>query len=359
MAGYVFRRLLWGIALFFAVTVATYVMFFVIPTEPGRIGRGQAAETIDLRNALGIQGPIYEEYAQFLSRIAHGSFGESYAQRRDVRELLFEAAPVTMSLVLGSAVLWLLIALPIGVLSALRPRSLLDRTMTVLVIIGISTHPVWIGLLLSYVLAGKLGAFPLGGYCDLFTPETNCGGPVQWAWHLILPWFTFALLYAAIYMRMVRASVLETVNEDYVRTAWAKGASHWIVLRSHVLRNAMLPVVTMVGMDVGVWVANAIFVERVFALPGLGGLLASSLARRDLPVIMAVVVFVSILVVVANLLVDLLYAKLDPRVRLAQGDYEGTVTRRRSPSGVTRSAEQPVPIGSAAQAASQRAQARS
>jgi peptide/nickel transport system permease protein len=358
VAGYVFRRLLWGIALFFAVTIATYVMFFVIPTEPGRVGRGQAAEPIDLRNALGIQGPIYEEYAQFLSRIAHGSFGESYAQRRDVRDLLFDAAPVTMSLILGSAVLWLLIAFPIGVLSALRPRSLLDRTMTVLVLIGISTHPVWMGLILSYFLAGKLHAFPLGGYCDLVTPETNCGGPVQWAWHLILPWVTFALLYAAIYTRMIRASVLETVNEDYVRTARAKGASSWIVLRSHVLRNAMLPVVTMVGMDVGVWVANAIFVERVFALPGLGGLLASSLARRDLPVIMAIVVFVSILVVVANLLVDLLYAKLDPRVRLAQSDYEGTVTGLRSTRGA-RSAEQPVAIGSASQPASQRAQARS
>ena len=354
MAAYLFRRVLWGIALLFAVTLATFVIFFVIPTEPGRIGQGRSSEQIDLRNSLGIQGPIHEEYVQFISRLAHGSFGESWSQRRDVRELLFEAIPVTMSLVLGSAVIWLLIAVPVGVLSALRPRSLLDRVATVLILIGVSTHPVWIGLILSYFLAGKAGAFPLGGYCELITPETACGGPVQWAWHLVLPWVTFALLYAAIYMRMVRASVLETINEEYIRTARAKGAPGWIVLRSHVLRNSMLPIVTMLGMDVGVWIANAIFVERVFALPGIGNLLATALSRRDLPLIMAIVVFVSVLVVVVNLLVDLIYARLDPRVRLAQGDYEGTVD-----SGRPRRIAQRAPLGAPAQAASQRAQARS
>jgi peptide/nickel transport system permease protein len=353
VAGYLFRRALWGIALLFAVTISAFVIFFVIPTEPGRVGQGRSAETIDLRNALGIQGPIYEEYGQFLSRIVRGSFGESYAQRRDVRDLLFSAVPVTMSLVLGGAVIWLLIAIPVGVLSALRPRSLLDRVATILILIGVSTHPVWIGLILSYLLGARVGAFPLAGYCDLITPQTACGGPVQWAWHLVLPWFTFALLYAAIYMRMVRASVLETVNEDYVRTARAKGASGWIVLRSHVLRNAMLPIVTMAGMDVGVWMANAIFVERVFALPGIGSLLGVGLARRDLPILLSVVVFVSVLVVVVNVVVDLLYAWLDPRVRLAYGDHEGTVTGGRSWRVPRPAALEP------AQAASQRAQARS
>ena len=354
MAFYVFRRALWGIALLFAVTMTTFVIFFVIPTEPGRIGQGRSTEQIDLRNSLGIEGPIYEEYAQFLSRIAHGSFGKSWSQQRDVNDLLFAAIPVTMSLVLGAAFIWLLIAVPVGVLSALRPRSLLDRAVTVLILIGVSTHPVWIGLILSYFLGNKLRAFPLGGYCELITPQTQCGGPVQWAWHLVLPWFTFALLYAAIYMRMVRSSVLETINEEYVRTARAKGAPSWIVVRSHVVRNAMLPVVTMLGMDVGVWIANAIFVERVFALPGIGSLLATGIARRDLPVIMAIVVFVSVLVVVVNLLVDLLYAWLDPRVRLAQSDHEGTVDTGRSWR-----VPRPAPVGAAAQAASQRAQARS
>lgn len=353
MVPYLVRRMFWGIALLFAVTMVTFVLFFLIPTEPGTVGQGRSTEQIDLRNSMGIRGPIYEEYAQFLSRIGHGSFGESWSQRRDVNDLLLDAIPVTMSLVVGAAVLWMLIAIPVGVLSALRPRSNLDRTATILILIGVSTHPVWIGLMLSYVLAGKLSWFPLGGYCDLVTPETACGGPVQWAWHLVLPWVTFALLYAAIYMRMIRSSVLETINEDYVRTARAKGAPGSVVVRSHVMRNAMLPIVTMLGMDVGVWTVNAIFVERVFALPGIGSLLAVGIARRDLPVIMAIVVFVAVLVVVVNLVVDLVYAQLDPRVRLAYGDHEGTVesTRRRGAGFVT--------LRTPAQAASQRAQARS
>jgi peptide/nickel transport system permease protein len=352
VASYILRRALWGIALLLAVTMATFVIFFVIPTEPGRIGQGRSTEAIDLRNSMGIDGPIYEEYAEFLASIAQGSFGESWSQGRPVNELLLEAVPVTMSLVLGAAILWMLIAIPIGVLSALRPRSLLDRVGTVLVLVGVASHPVWLGLILSYFLAGKAGAFPLGGYCDLITPETACGGPVQWAWHMVLPWMTFAFLYAAIYMRMVRASVLETINEDYVRTAKAKGAPEWIVLRSHVVRNAMLPIVTMLGMDIGVWMANAIFVERVFALPGIGSLLGVGLARRDLPIILAIVVFVSVVVVIVNLVVDLLYAWLDPRVRLAYGDHEGTVT-------VGRVRRAPRPVRVPAQAASQRAQARS
>ena len=353
MGPYIVRRMLWGIALLFAVTLTTFVIFFVIPTEPGQVGQGRSTEQIDLRNSMGIRGPIYEEYAQFLSRVSHGSFGESWSQRRDVNDLLLDAIPVTMSLVLGAAILWMLIAIPVGVLSALRPRSRLDRVATVLILIGVSTHPVWIGLMLSYFLAGKVNWFPLGGYCDLVTPETACGGPVQWAWHLVLPWFTFALLYAAIYMRMVRSSVLETINEDYVRTARAKGAPGSVVVRSHVLRNAMLPIVTMLGMDVGVWVVNAIFVERVFALPGIGNLLALGIARRDLPIIMSVVIFVSVLVVVVNLVVDLVYAHLDPRVRLAYGDHEGTVARSRwRGAGLVTLRPSPQP-------ASQRAQARS
>ena len=146
----------------------------------------------------------------------------------------------------------MLIALPIGILSALRPRSLFDRTSMVFVLIGISAHPVWIGLILSYVVGFKLGWTPITGYCDFFNPTTDCGGPVQWAWHMILPWITFAILFAALYVRMIRANVMETSNEDYVRTARAKGAPEQVVIRSHILRNALLPVVTMLGMDIGV-----------------------------------------------------------------------------------------------------------
>ena len=140
----------------------------------------------------------------------------------------------------------------------------------VFVLIGISAHPVWIGLILSYVVGFKLGWTPITGYCDFFNPSTGCGGPVQWAWHMILPWITFAVLFAALYVRMIRANVMEASGEDYVRTARAKGAPEHVVIRSHILRNALLPVVTMLGMDIGVALGGAIFTETIFALPGLG-----------------------------------------------------------------------------------------
>jgi peptide/nickel transport system permease protein len=240
---------------------------------------------------------------------------------------VLEAVPVTASLVFGGAIIWLLIAIPVGILSALRPRSLLDRVATVFVLIGVAAHPVWVGLILSYYLGAKLELFPVGGYCDLVTPTTRCGGPAQWAYHLILPWLTFALLYAAFYMRMIRANVLEAKNEDYVRTARAKGAGEGLILRSHILRNASLPIVTMLAMDLGVWLVNAIFVERVYGLPGLGSLLAVSVRRNDLPVVLAIFVLISMTIVIFNLIVDLVYAKLDPRVSLQATDHEGTIVR--------------------------------
>jgi peptide/nickel transport system permease protein len=218
--------------------------------------------------------------------------------------------------VFGGAVFWMLIALPVGILSALRPRSLLDRLAMVFVLIGISAHPVWIGLLLAYFLGFKAGVFPITGYCDFINPSGDCGGPVQWAYHLFLPWATFAFLFAALYVRMIRANVMEALGEDYVRTARAKGAPEWLVMRSHVLRNALLPVVTMLGMDIGIALGGAIFTESVFGLPGLGKTLIQSIEGFDLPVTQGVVVFATLAIIVFNLLVDLLYAWIDPRIRL-------------------------------------------
>jgi len=326
VTGYLVRRLVWGLLLFFVMSFVTYLIFFVIPTESSTIGRGQASETIDLRTVIPLEGSIVHEYAQFVGQMLHGDLGHSYVTRREVSEILLQAAPVTASLVFGGAIVWLLIAIPVGLLSALRPRSLLDRTATVFVLIGISAHPVWIGLILSYVFGERLGLAPAGGYCDLVSPTTGCGGPLQWAWHLWLPWITFALMFAAIYMRMVRASVLEALGEDYVRTARAKGASETQVMRSHVLRNALLPVVTMLGMDIGLALGGAVFVERVYGLPGIGGIAIQSLARRDLPVIMGVVLFGTVCVIVLNLIVDLVYTAIDPRSRLHHTDFEGSGT---------------------------------
>ena len=332
MTNYLVRRVAWAGLLFLVMSFVTYLIFFVIPTEASRIGRGQASETIDLRTAIPLEGSLVQEYGQYLGRILHGDLGESYVTRREVSGIIAQAAPVTASLVFGGAIVWLLIAIPVGLLSALRPRSLLDRGATAFVLIGISAHPVWIGLILSYFLGEKLGLAPTGGYCDLVSPTTECGGPVQWAWHLWLPWLTFALMFAAIYMRMVRASVVEALGEDYVRTARAKGASEAQIMRHHVLRNSLLPVVTMLGMDIGVALGAAVFVERVYGLPGLGSVALQSLARRDLPVIMGVVLFGTLVVIVLNLIVDLLYTAIDPRSRLRGTDFEGSnapVRRRR------------------------------
>ena len=171
----------------------------------------------------------------------------------------------------GGAVVWMLIAMPIGVLSALRPRSIMDRASMTFVLIGISAHPIWIGLIFAYFIGYKWGITPITGYADFVNPPPGQpGGPVQWAYHMILPWMTFAILFAALYVRMIRANVLDTMNEDYVRTARAKGAPEQVVLRSHILRNALLPIVTMLGMDIGLALGGAVFTETVYSLPGLG-----------------------------------------------------------------------------------------
>ena len=211
----------------------------------------------------------------------------------------------------------MLLALPVGILSALRPRSLLDRTSMTFVLIGISAHPVWIGLIFAYFFGYRLHWFPITGYCDVINPATTCGGLVQWAYHMFLPWATFAILFAALYVRMIRANVLDTMNEDYVRTARAKGAPEWLVLRSHILRNAMLPVVTMLGMDIGLALGGAVFTETVYGLPGLGKTAVAGLFNNDIPTVEGVIVFATLAIIVFNLVVDLLYAWIDPRIRLA------------------------------------------
>jgi peptide/nickel transport system permease protein len=319
---YIIRRLLWAIALFFAVTAITYVIFFMIPADPAAQACGQRATpacVASARKFFGLDKPVYVQYYKFMERlIVHGDLGHSFTNRQSVNEIVRNAAPVTASLVFGGAILWMLLALPIGVLSALRPRSLLDRVAMVFVLVGISAHPVWIGLLFAYFIGFRAGLTPITGYCDFFGgTNSSCGGPVQWAYHLILPWLTFMILFAALYVRMIRANVMETLNEDYVRTARAKGAPNWLVLRSHVLRNALLPIVTMLGMDIGIALGGAVFTETVYGLPGLGRQLVLSITNFDLPITMGLVVFTTTSIIVFTLVVDLLYAWIDPRIRLS------------------------------------------
>ena len=337
MIRYVIRRLLWAVVLFLAVTVVTYIIFFIIPADPARKACGQLVTPACVkrtRHYLGLDRPIYVQYLRFLGRlmpfdansVAHGgsplkspSLGISFANRQQVNTIVAQAAPVTASLVFGGAIAWMMLAVPIGILSALRPRSILDRMAMVFVLIGISAHPIWIGLILSYVVGYKAGLTPITGYCEAFSPPAGatCGGVVQWAYHLILPWITFAILFAALYVRMIRANVMETLNEDYVRTARAKGASERTVIVRHVLRNAMLPVVTMLGMDIALGLGGAIFTESVYSMNGLGRTLVQSLESDDLPTTQGIVVFGTVSIIVFNLIVDLLYAWIDPRIRLA------------------------------------------
>jgi peptide/nickel transport system permease protein len=317
---YLARRAIWAVVLFIAVTLVAYVLFFLIPNDPARLVAGKAATDADVKRAahfLGTDRPFYVQYAKFIDRlIIHQNLGYSFTNRQSVNSLVGNAAPVTASLVFGGAIFWMLLALPIGILSALRPRSLLDRTSMTFVLIGISAHPIWIGLIFAYFFGFKLHWFPITGYCDFINPSTECGGPVQWAYHLILPWATFAILFAALYVRMIRANVLDTMNEDYVRTARAKGAPERLVLRSHILRNALLPVVTMLGMDISLALGGAIFTETVYSLPGLGKTAIFGLNNNDIPTVEGVIVFATLAIIVFNLVVDLLYAWIDPRIRL-------------------------------------------
>ena len=187
MVEFIIRRLLWAVVLLFAITLVCFALFFLVPSDPGTTGRGTARDSVNLRESVEINGPLYKQYELFLIRIGQGSFGESWVNERDVGTVLKEAMPVTISLVVGGAIMWLLIAIPIGILSALRPRSLLDRLATIFVLIGLAAHPVWLGLVLSYTLGYKAHIFPVGGgYCDLANTGYYCSGFTQWFWHLIL-----------------------------------------------------------------------------------------------------------------------------------------------------------------------------
>ncbi len=324
MFRYLVRRTLWAILLFIVITFITFVIFFIGPNNPARaVCGGEQAKRECLVRAtakLGLDQPMPVQYWKFIKQVViHQDLGESFATSQSVNQRIKEAAPVTASLVFGGAILWMIIGLTVGIFSALKPRSLTDRFAMVFVLIGVSAHPVWIGLILEYVFGVKLGWTPIANYANFFGAPSDSGqpgGPWQWFYHLILPWCTFALLFAALYVRMIRANVMETLNEDFVRTARAKGAPERQVLVSHVLRNALLPVVTMLGMDIGIALGGAIFTEYVFQLPGLGQTAIIGINNQDLAIVQGVIVFATIAIIVFNLLVDLLYAWIDPRIRL-------------------------------------------
>ena len=324
MFRYLIRRILWACLLFVVITFITFVIFYVGPNNPARaVCGGEQAKRECLVKAtekLGLDQPMPVQYYKFLNRlVVHQDLGTSFATSQSVNERIKEAAPVTASLVFGGAVLWMILGLSIGIFSALKPRTLVDRFAMVFVLIGVSAHPIWIGLILEYTFGVKLGWTPIAGYANFFGAAADSGqpgGPWQWFYHMILPWCTFALLFAALYVRMIRANVMETMNEDFVRTARAKGAPERQVLLSHTLRNALLPVVTMLGMDIGIGLGGAIFTETVFNLPGLGQTAVIGISNQDLAIVQGVIVFATVAIIIFNLVVDLLYAWIDPRIRL-------------------------------------------
>jgi peptide/nickel transport system permease protein len=211
---------------------------------------------------------------------------------------------------------WLLIALPLGVVSALRPRRFADRASTVFVLVGLSLHPVWLGLMLSWVFGRYLHLLPASGYCTVADLSTGCNGLGRWATHLFLPWATFGIINAAVFSTMLRALLLEELRADYVQTAVAKGVGEGRIVRAHVLQNVMLPLMTMLGLLAGTSLAGVIFIESAFDLPGLGGILRQATLRHDLPLTAGSILFLGLAIVLLNLVVDLAYAAVDPRIRV-------------------------------------------
>jgi peptide/nickel transport system permease protein len=314
MLRFLIRRILFGVLVLWIVTTGVFVLFFVTSKDPAArfAGRSATPATLELvRHRLGLDDPLPVQYWHFVTRLLRGDLGYSFSTQSPVTSMIKDALPASLSLIFGAAVLWMVTGLVAGVISATRARTLLDRSITGVVLLGISMPAFIIGLTLSYVLAVKLQIFPQTGFVPI---QQN---PVQWFQHLVLPWITLALLQSAIYTRLTRGSLLDVLGEDYIRTARAKGLAERRVIYRHGLRSALTPVVTQAGVDIGVLIGGTLVTESVFGLQGIGQLTVRSLTIGDLPVIMAVVLIAAFFVVVANLIVDVGYAFLDPRVRLS------------------------------------------
>jgi peptide/nickel transport system permease protein len=318
MIRFLIRRLLHGLLVLWLITMAVFALFFVAPTDVARqmAGRQATPETVALiEQRLGLDQPVWKQYLNFVGNALQGDLGYDYYYQVPVTTIIVEALPVTLSLALGAAVLWLLIGVGNGVLSAVRPRSLADRALTTFALFFYSMPTFLLGVLLLYFLYFQLTLagfrwFPPGG----FVPLTD--DPAGWFRHMLLPWVTLALVLAATYTRLTRGSMLDVLGEDYIRTARAKGIGEGRVVVKHGLRSALTPVVTQFGIDLGQLVGGVVVTETVFSLPGLGKTAIDAITRQDLPVIVGIVLFASAAVVLANLAVDLAYAVLDLRVRL-------------------------------------------
>jgi peptide/nickel transport system permease protein len=359
MVGYILRRVGIAIVLIWILSVITFAVYLKVPADPAGfivdVQHASPAQIAHAHHILGTDRPPIVQYAKYMERLLHGDFGLSWPtvtfygghlQGAAVGQMVWKALLVTGSLALGGFVLLLLVAVPLGTFAATRPRSLFDRLSLGLSVAAISTHPLVVGLLLQLFVGNKWKLLPASGYCTvsapskaelsywkLFAPGGSpkpCGGVGEWAWHLLLPWLTFALFFVALYMRIVRARMLEVLEEPWVRTARAKGASEFRVIRAHALRNAIAPIVTMSAMDAGMAIGVAMYIETVFGLPGLGRTLIRALAGfqgYDLPVILAVTMVAAAAIILLNLLADLLLLAIDPTVTRQGSRTKGLLGR--------------------------------
>ncbi|HEY0474138.1 MAG TPA: ABC transporter permease [Kribbella sp.] len=300
-----------------ALSTFVFLLFYIAPGDPARVIAGDQATSEllqQIRNQLGLDRPIYVQYGDFLWRALHGDLGYSYHSQQPVLDLVVQRIPATVFLVFGGMVVWLLIGVPIGVTSARYPGSVLDRIGQGFTLIGLSFPTFVLGMLLLYVLyflprQHGFTLFPAGSYVAFTT------SPLEWAWHLILPWFTLAFVNAAIYARLTRGQLLDVLGEDYIRTARAKGLSEGKVVYKHGMRSTLTPIVTQLGVDIAMLLSGVIIIEQVFNVQGIGALAVTSVTNQDRPVIIGIVLLGGCFVVVMNMVVDVLYGLLDPRVR--------------------------------------------
>jgi peptide/nickel transport system permease protein len=342
MPAYIVRRLLSGLVMLFAITLVTFAVFRLIPLPAGCLlvpcGPNTFTNDAQIRAAehkLGADRPVPVQYAKFVWRIVrHGSFGRSWTGG-SIDQSLRAALPRTASILVGGVFFLLLLAIPLGALSALHAQTLIDRAVLFFAIFGIALHPIMVGIGLTRFFSGYLHVAPEGTYCHFFhvkpvpvpygvLPQNfpqPCGGPLTWAHHLVLPWLTFALFFLPLYTRMIRARFLETLDTQYVIAARGRGVSEFRLLRSHALRPALLPLVTMVGLDLGGALMACIYIESIYQLFGIGsvmlGALAGNAATYDLPLIAALFFVIAAFAIFVTFVVDVLYAWLDPRVRIA------------------------------------------
>jgi peptide/nickel transport system permease protein len=321
VARFLIRRILQGLLVLLLMTLTVYVIFFLGPGPQfvARVLAGKSAtpaQIASISKQLYLNKPWYSAYWHFLSQLAHGNLGFDYYNNVPVTTSIKQAFPITISLVIGASILWLAMGLATGILSAVRTRSFLDRFFTTQALFFYSMPTFVLGLLFILYLYQVLtthgaAVFPAPGS---WTPFSS--NPAAWARDLILPWLTLALVSAATYTRLTRGSMLDVFGEDYIRTARSKGMSERRVILRHNLRASLTPVVTQFGLDVGTLIGGAIITEQVFSLPGLGWTAIHAIQSQDLPLIMGIVIVASTGVIVANLIVDIFYAVLDPRVRL-------------------------------------------